>query len=82
MPINIIFVIIRLCQLISYLYSCSNNTDYITAAYFFNARGNELEKTPLGMFRLLLYQLLDQDHLLYKRFIPMFLGKQKKHGNA
>jgi hypothetical protein len=30
---------------------------------------------------LLLYQLLDQDHLLCERFIPMFLSKQKKHGN-
>jgi ankyrin repeat protein len=53
--------------------------DYIIVAYFFNARGNKLEKTPLGMLRSLLYQLLDQDPLLSKHFIPMFLDKQKKH---
>jgi Ankyrin repeats (3 copies)/Ankyrin repeat len=63
------------------LYCQKTLKDYITAAYFFNARGNELEKTPLGMFRSLLYQLLDQDHLLCERFIPIFLGKQKKHEN-
>ena len=54
----------------------------IIAAYFFNARGNKLEKTPLGMLRSLLYQLLDQDPHLCKRFIPMYLDKQKNHGNA
>ena len=54
--------------------------DYVIAAYFFNARGNQLEKTPLGMMRSLLYQLLDKDSLLCDRFIPMFLDKQKKHG--
>jgi ankyrin repeat protein len=55
--------------------------DYIIAVYFFNARGNELEKTSLGMLRSLLYQLLDHNPLLCNRFIPMFLDKQKKHGN-
>ena len=53
--------------------------DYVIAAYFFNARGDSLEKTPLGMLRSLTYQLLDQDPLLYERFIPMFRDKQKKH---
>lgn len=31
-----------------------------TAAFFFNARGRVLERTPLGMLRSLLYQLLTQ----------------------
>jgi hypothetical protein len=54
--------------------------DHVMAAYFFNARGNRLEKTPLGMLRSLLYQLLEKDPPLCERFIPMYLGKQKKHG--
>ena len=64
------------------LFYCEKTfTDHIIAVYFFNARGNKLEKTPLGMLRSLLYQLLDQDPLLCERFIPMFLDKQKKHEN-
>ena len=62
------------------LYCQETFKDHVIAAYFFNARGNKLEKTPLGMLRSLLYQLLEQDPLLCERFIPMFLDKQKKHG--
>ena len=53
---------------------------HVIAAYFFNARGNLLEKTTLGMLRSLLYQLLDQNPISCERFIPMFFDKQKKHG--
>ncbi|KAJ2988239.1 hypothetical protein NUW58_g4084 [Xylaria curta] len=36
-----------------------------TAAFFFDAKGGDLEKSPLGLFRSLLYQLLpgDPEHL-------------------
>ncbi|KAH8672131.1 hypothetical protein BGZ60DRAFT_430550 [Tricladium varicosporioides] len=53
--------------------------DHIIASYFFNARGSTLEKTPLGMLRSLLYQLLEQNPVLSERFIPMFRDKRKKH---
>ncbi|KAH8647266.1 hypothetical protein BX600DRAFT_476427 [Xylariales sp. PMI_506] len=33
-------------------------SQYRTAAFFFNSRGNELERSTLGLFRSLLYQLL------------------------
>ncbi|KAI9764205.1 MAG: hypothetical protein M1840_008595 [Geoglossum simile] len=36
-------------------------TNHVIGAYFFNARGSKLGKTPLGMFRSLLYQLLEKD---------------------
>jgi ankyrin repeat protein len=52
---------------------------HIIVAYFFNARGSSLEKTPLGMLRSLTYQLLDQDPLCYECFIPLFRDKRKKH---
>jgi len=52
--------------------------DHITVAYFFNARGDSLEKTPLGMLRSMTYQLLEQD-LLYERFLSRFRDKEKKH---
>jgi len=54
-------------------------TDRTTATYFFNARGDDLEKTSLGMLRSLLYQLLSQDPWLYDRFIPLFRKHQDKY---
>ncbi|KAH8704305.1 hypothetical protein GQ44DRAFT_778212 [Phaeosphaeriaceae sp. PMI808] len=51
--------------------------DHIIVAYFFNARGDNLEKTPLGMLRSMTYQLLEQD-LLYERFLPRFRDKENK----
>src|SRR4051794_20454613 len=30
-------------------------------AHFFNARGDDFEKTPLGMLRSLVYQLIEQE---------------------
>ncbi|KAN0066790.1 Ankyrin repeat-containing domain protein [Elaphomyces granulatus] len=53
--------------------------DHTIAAYFFNARGDPLEKTIMGMLRSLTYQLLDNDPLLYERFLPMFRNNEKKH---
>jgi ankyrin repeat domain-containing protein 50 len=62
------------------LYFQERLEDYVIAAYFFNARGSSLEKTPLGMLRSILYQLFDQDPFLRERFIPVYLDKRKKHG--
>jgi hypothetical protein len=43
----------------------SDESGYHVAAFFFNAKGDELEHSPLGVLRSLLYQLLPhhQDHL-------------------
>ncbi|KAH6717482.1 hypothetical protein BKA61DRAFT_323396 [Leptodontidium sp. MPI-SDFR-AT-0119] len=54
--------------------------DHIIVVYFFNARGDVLEKSLLGMLRSLMYQLLEQNSLLFQRFIPRFIDKRKKHG--
>ncbi|KIW85537.1 hypothetical protein Z517_00929 [Fonsecaea pedrosoi CBS 271.37] len=51
-------------------------SDHLIVAYFFNARGNTLEKTPLGMLRSIVYQLLDKDDLLYEQFVHIFRKKQ------
>jgi hypothetical protein len=59
---------------------CEQNfKDHIVAAYFFNARGDKLEKTPLGMLRSLSYQLLRQESSLYGRFVPKSRDKLQKH---
>ncbi|KAE8442348.1 hypothetical protein EG329_003419, partial [Mollisiaceae sp. DMI_Dod_QoI] len=54
--------------------------DHNIVYYFFNARGFPLEKSPLGLVRSLMVQLLEQDAFLQKRFIPKFLIKKTRHG--
>ena len=46
--------------------------DHLIVAHFFNARGEILEKTPLGMLQSIVYQLLDKDDTLYERFRPIY----------
>ncbi|KAK3340115.1 hypothetical protein B0H65DRAFT_408573, partial [Neurospora tetraspora] len=53
--------------------------DHIVASYFFHARGDSLEKTPLGMLRSLVCQLLDNDEQSYQRFLSLFRGKKRIH---
>jgi hypothetical protein len=58
------------------LYHCrSMRPSHIIAAYFFNARGDPLEKTPLGMLRSLVLQLLGKEPSIYERFILTFGNK-------
>ncbi|KAI9767151.1 MAG: hypothetical protein M1839_004624 [Geoglossum umbratile] len=47
------------------------------AAFFFNARGSVLERNPLGLFRSLLRQLLQQIRPLLSGFLPSFLQKNE-----
>jgi ankyrin repeat protein len=45
--------------------------------FFFSARGNvELQKTPLGLLRTVLHELLQQDDALLSAFLPVFRQKQ------
>jgi ankyrin repeat protein len=46
-------------------------------SFFFNARGNVLEKTTLGMYRSLLHQLLTAIPHLQDVIVPMFLLRRK-----
>ncbi|KAI0555633.1 ankyrin repeat-containing domain protein [Xylaria curta] len=46
------------------------------AAYFFNARGVVLEKTPLGMMRSIVYQLLKKDDTIYGVFLDLYREKR------
>ncbi|KAH6899935.1 hypothetical protein B0T10DRAFT_469156 [Thelonectria olida] len=48
-----------------------------TAGFFFNARGTEqLEKTPIGLYRSILHQVLQQDVLALSYLIPVFNKKK------
>ncbi|KAL7808826.1 hypothetical protein V8C44DRAFT_335493 [Trichoderma aethiopicum] len=43
-------------------------SDYMTAAFFFHANGDELEHSGLGLFKSLLYQILAKDKQALQRF--------------
>lgn len=65
-----------------YIFKQSKETffkDHVVAAYFFNVRGTDLEKTPSGMLRSLVYQLIDQDKGACERLLVLFRDKLKKH---
>src|SRR5579862_559965 len=52
-------------------------TSTTTAGFFFNARGTEqLEKTPLGLFRSILHQVLQQDLRTLSYFVPKYLKRK------
>lgn len=51
--------------------------DHHVAAYFFNARGDILEKSPSGMLRSFTYQLLDIDEMIYNHFANYFPEKTR-----
>jgi ABC-type molybdenum transport system ATPase subunit/photorepair protein PhrA len=51
-----------------------SSQEFLIASYFFHGRGNNpLQKSPLGMMRSIVYQLLDQSNTLCQAFLPLFL---------
>jgi hypothetical protein len=55
---------------------------HLIVAYFFNAQGETLEKTLLGLLRSIIYQLVQKDEALYEAFAPSFREKQSLGGGA
>ncbi|KAL7933958.1 hypothetical protein V8C35DRAFT_44056 [Trichoderma chlorosporum] len=51
-------------------------SNYCTAAFFFNAKGTELEHSCLGLFRSLLYQLLPGDQTNLQCFQSLWNDKK------
>ncbi|KAK4216771.1 hypothetical protein QBC37DRAFT_480297 [Rhypophila decipiens] len=47
------------------------------AGFFFNGRGDHLERSPVGLLRLLLYQLLAKDRWNLHRFHEAFASKAR-----
>ncbi|KAI1174175.1 ankyrin repeat-containing domain protein [Nemania sp. FL0916] len=48
-------------------------------SYFFNARGGVLEKTPLGMMRSIVYQLVSKSDTIYHAFIEVYREKRAEY---
>lgn len=49
----------------------------IVASFFFNARGAELERSTMGMYRSLLHQILQQDDVMRQDFLRYYLRKKQ-----
>lgn len=55
----------------------SSDPSSIVTAFFFNARGSELEKSPTGLFRTLLYSLCQQIAALRAVVLRKYLEKSR-----
>jgi hypothetical protein len=61
----------------------NSNSGTTTACFFFNARGTEqLEKTPLGLYRSILHQVLQQDLKALSFFVPKYIRKVETEGQV
>jgi ankyrin repeat protein len=59
---------------------CKDNfSEQLLLAYFFNARGDVLEKTYMGMLRSIVFQLTKQDEVVRKRFVQRCREKAMIH---
>ena len=52
----------------------------IVASFFFNARGAELERNTMGMYRSLLHQILQQDQGVRHHFLKYYRTKKETYG--
>src|SRR5271155_4172669 len=52
----------------------------VVASFFFHGRGADIQKTPLGLFRSLLHQILDQIPELLSEFSSIFKKKCETEG--
>ncbi|KAF3181864.1 hypothetical protein TWF225_006839 [Orbilia oligospora] len=67
---------------LEYCRTASKFKGHSIIAYFFNARGTNLEKTCLGMLRSLVCQLIEQDTGVCSMFIPKYIRKEEMHGTT
>jgi len=63
----------------------SDNPSILRLSFFFNARGSALEKSPLGLYRSLWYQILRQcqpQDPIFQEFLSLYDSKRKDHRKA
>lgn len=57
--------------------ACPQDPSSVVAAFFFNARGNEIEKSPTGLFRTLLHTICQRISALRDRVVKAYVAKQR-----
>ena len=63
--------------LMRYALRRASHSSDVVASFFFFSRGSDLQKSPCGLFRSLLHQLLDQIPEMLSDFIPIYEKKSK-----
>ena len=61
----------------SHVTACPQDPSSIIAAFFFNARGNEIEKSPTGLLRTLLHTLCQQISALRGLVVKTYVEKRR-----
>ena len=61
----------------SYIETYSQDPSSVIAAFFFNARGNKIEKSPTGLFRTLLHKLCQSISALRETVVNTYVAKRK-----
>lgn len=64
-------------QVYSYIRACPQDPSSVIAAFFFNARGNKIEKSPTGLFRTLLHKLCQNISALRETVVNAYVAKRK-----
>ena len=62
-------------KLYSHVEASPRDPSSVLAAFFFNARGNELEKSPTGLFRTLLHKLCQRISALRDLVVKTYVAK-------
>src|SRR5271163_97766 len=53
---------------------------FVVASFFFHGRGSHMQRTPIGLFRSLLHQILRQIPPLLSRFCSEFIFRRETRG--
>ena len=61
----------------SHVQACSQDPSTVLAAFFFNARGSEIEKSPTGLFRTLLHRLCQHISALRHIVVRAYVAKRR-----
>lgn len=61
----------------SHALACRRDPSSVTAAFFFNARGDEIEKSPTGLFRTLLHALCQRISALRDVVVKAYVAKRR-----
>ena len=61
----------------SHIKACSQDPSTVLAAFFFNARGSEIEKSPRGLFRTLLHKFCQYISALRDIVVRAYVAKRR-----
>ena len=65
----------------SHALACPQDPSSVIAAFFFNARGDEIEKSPTGLFRTLLHALCQHISTLRDLVVKAYVAKRRLLGS-